>query len=649
MKTKIISFLLSLLIVQAVYPQTEKPYLPTPQELAFPQEVAQKCFGLKKTQGSITQIEQGYGHVNYNKSFINQPICIGNKQYEHGIGVHAKSSLLVRLPKAANRFCAEVGLDNNSQTREGKAPFRLIFSIEAKGKVIWESSPVGLDNQALTVDIPLNGTTEFYMKVRSSGERIHLCHADWGNARVVYGKDEKVLLDEYAGKTSALNELPLSFVLNGQSSRNFLSTWKFSFTDSSTTDRIIHKIKWIKPDGTFEVRCMLIEYIHHPSVEWKLFFRNTGTKNSPVLEKVSPLDAAVNEPVRVFPNQSQYSPLIIHCNKGSNLSNLDFMPVTEILDLEQNYRIKSHAGRTSEPFLPFWNLEYHGSGLVTALGWSGDWKAYFSSVSETQAIMKAGMTNTNLFLKPGEEISSPSVCLLYWEGNDALRGNNLFRRYMRDIVVPKWNGNEPVTLAMSGGSSALETVNEKNQSDFIHKIAGTGAEIYWLDAGWYAGSEGAFWWNSRGNWFPDPIKFPKGMKILADEAYKNGLKFLLWFDPEVVSPGSDIFVKHPEWIIRKSNKEECLYNLGNQDALKHITDLISKNLIDWNVDIYRNDFNIDPGQYWEVADEPGRTGITEIRYVEGLYYFWDELLKRKTQPADRQLRQWWTPYRLRNM
>ena len=85
MKTKIISFLLGLLIVQAVYPQTEKPYLPTPQELAFPQEVAQKCFGLKKAQGSITQIEQGYGHVNYNKSFINQPICIGNKQYEHGI------------------------------------------------------------------------------------------------------------------------------------------------------------------------------------------------------------------------------------------------------------------------------------------------------------------------------------------------------------------------------------------------------------------------------------------------------------------------------------------------------------------------------------------------------------------------------------
>ena len=453
-------------------------------------------------------------------------------------------------------------------------------------------------------------------------------HTARSSANVGFGKGEKIIPDEYTRKTSALNELPLSFVLDGKSSREFLGSWNFSFADSSMVDRIIHRIKWNNPDGTFEVSCVLTEFINHSAIEWKLYFKNTGIKNSPVLEKVLPLDAIVHEPIKLSPNQPRYIPVVIHCNKGSNHSNIEFMPVAELLDLEQSYSIKSHAGRSSEAFLPFWNLEYHESGLVTALGWSGDWKADFSYPEKNQAIMKAGMSNLCLYLKPGEQISSPSVCLLYWEGKDATRGNNLFRRYMRDAVVPKWNGKEPITLAMSGGSSALETVSEKNQVDFIRKIAGTGAEVYWLDAGWYAAPKGADWHKGRGNWFPDPKKFPNGMKVLADEAHKNRLKFLLWFDPEIVSSGTDIAEKHPDWIIWKT-KETGLYNLGNTDALKYMTDLISKNLSEWDVDIFRNDFNINPGPLWKMEDKPGRTGITEIRYVEGLYSFWDELLKRK--------------------
>lgn len=434
------------------------------------------------------------------------------------------------------------------------------------------------------------------------------------------------------------SRLPLSFVLDGKSSRDFINTWKYSFTDSAAADRIFHHIKWIKPDGTFEVRCTLVEYINHPAVEWKLFFRNTGSMNSPVLEKVLPLEMSLSEPDnRPVPNQSRLIPAI-HCSKGSNLTDLEFMPVTEFLDLEQSYQIKSHIGRSSESFLPFWNLEYRGSGLVTALGWSGDWEADFSYPQKNQVVMKAGMANIKLFLKPGEEISSPSVCLLYWEGNDALRGHNLFRRYMRDVVVPKWNGREPISLAMSGGSTSLETVNEKNQVDYIRKIAGTGAEVYWLDAGWMAGKTGMPWYWTRGNWYPDSLKFPNGLKILADEAHKNGLKFLLWIDPEVVAPGTTIDKIHPEWIVNYNRKKKkyylgkdsmALFNLGNPEALRYMTDLISSKLISWDVDVFRNDCGYEPGPMWRMADEPGRSGMTEIRYVEGLYKFWDALLKRK--------------------
>lgn len=623
-----ITTILFIINILSAFTQTEKPYLPTQTELSFPGEIAQRCFGIKKPQGTITQIEQTYGHLNINKSYINKQITIGNKIYNKGIGVHAASTILVHLPKPADRFQAEVGLDNNPQTN-GRALFKVIFSIESGNKVLWQSNPLAVGEQPVAIDVPLSGVTNFYLKVHTAGQRNNLCHADWANARVVYGKDKPVYLDEYIYKTSVLQSLPFSFILDGQSSRNFLCNWKYSSSDSMAIGRTIHKIKWVKPDQTFEVHCLLTEYTSHPAIEWKLSFKNTSARNSPVLEKVESLDATVSEQVWLYPNQSPYSPAFIHCNKGSNNSRYDFMPIHYQLDLEQNFPIKSHNGRSSEAYLPFWNLEYHGSGLVTALGWSGDWQANFAFPSANNVVMQAGMTNLCLYLKPGEEISTPSVCLLYWEGSDPLRGNNLFRRYMRDMIAPKFQGKEPVVLAMSGGSSALETVNERNQTDYIQKIAGTGAEVYWLDAGWYTGNKGESWDRCRGNWYPDPKKFPNGLKVLADEAHKNGLKFLLWFDPESVSPGSDLSKNHPEWVIRRNDKEVGLYNLGNPQALKYITDLISKELIDWDVDIYRNDYNIDPGGLWKLTDEPGRTGITEIRYIEGLYYFWDQLINRK--------------------
>ncbi len=630
MKITATIILLVLGISQIVFSQV-KPSMANQHELAFSGEIAQNLFGTKREKGVIIQIEQEWEHFRLKKSFLNQQICIGAKKYEHGVGVHARSSLLVQLPKAATRFCAEVGLDNNDLTR-ANAKSKVIFSIEAKGKVIWESKPLGLGDQPQTVDILLDRLTEFYLKVRNSEGSVRYCHSDWANAAVFYAKNEKEWLDEFDDKELFINELPLSFVLDGQSSRNFLSQWSSSSTDSVLTDRIIHKIKWTKPDGTFEVKCLLTEFANHPAVEWRLYFKNSGSKNSPVLENVYPLDVTVNEVSKFYSDKSA-TPAIIHCNKGSDNSRYDFMPITETLDLNKEVKLNSSPGlgRSSMTYLPFWNFEFHGLGLVTAIGWSGDWKAEFSYPSRYKTVMKAGMANMKLFLKPGEEISSPSICLLYWEGKEPLKGNNLFRRYMRDVVSPKWNGNDPITYAMSGGSSALETVSEKNQLDYIRKIAGTGANIYWLDAGWYAGPEGGKWSEGRGNWFPDPKKFPNGMKVLGDEAHKNGLKFLLWFDPECVNTNTKIAQNHPEWILRKNDQESGLFNLGNPDALKFITDLISTELKDWNVDVYRNDFNMDPGPRWRLGEEPGRTGMVEIRYVEGLYKFWDELLRRKPE------------------
>jgi alpha-galactosidase len=65
--------------------------------------------------------------------------------------------------------------------------------------------------------------------------------------------------------------------------------------------------------------------------------------------------------------------------------------------------------------------------------------------------------------------------------------------------------------------------------------------------------------------------------------------------------------------------------LGNPQARQWLTDLLVKQIADFNIHTYRNDFNMDPLPFWRQNDPPDRQGITEIRYVEGLYAMWDEL------------------------
>jgi alpha-galactosidase len=111
-----------------------------------------------------------------------------------------------------------------------------------------------------------------------------------------------------------------------------------------------------------------------------------------------------------------------------------------------------------------------------------------------------------------------------------------------------------------------------------------------------------------------------------------GLRVALWFEPERVAHGTQIWNEHPNFVHQPSNSgpgSSGLYRLDDPAALKHMTDLLSKLIQENGIDIYRSDFNIDPLPFWRAADAPDRQGMTEIRYVEGLYAMWDELVARK--------------------
>jgi alpha-galactosidase len=145
-----------------------------------------------------------------------------------------------------------------------------------------------------------------------------------------------------------------------------------------------------------------------------------------------------------------------------------------------------------------------------------------------------------------------------------------------------------------------------------------------------------------GNPDPDPARFPNGLKPVADAAHAAGMKFLLWVEPERVMPGTWIHTHHPDWLLRPTdamprelryqiNDGFHLLDLGNPSALAWLEGKLSAMIRDVGIDVYRNDFNMYPLDYWTNGEPADRQGMREIRYVTGLYHLFDTL--RREHPG----------------
>ena len=414
---------------------------------------------------------------------------------------------------------------------------------------------------------------------------------------------------------------PFSFVYDGRHSSEFLRDWKFSkekIREDGAKKEFV--FTYSSPEKGLVARCEVVVFKDFPAIEWVLKFRNEGKSDTPIIENIRALDY-------LFKGEGEF---ILHRALGSNAQRDDFAPVEELLKQGGEIRIVPLGGRSSNTTsLPFFNLENKGKGgVIISIGWSGQWLAEFEK-KEEGARVSAGMELVHLKLHPGEEIRTPRILLLFWEGEDCLSSQNLFRKFLIAHHIPKING-KPVTLPFSCSSSGppdeANRASVENQLEFVSPfVRDYGVEYLWIDAGWFVGG----WPNGVGNWFPRPDGFPRGFRPIVEKIRKMGMKgLILWFEPERVFQGTWIDREHHDWVIWLPGNPNGLLNLGNEEALKWLTEHLSKMIEEEGISVYRQDFNMDPLPYWRSTDPPDRQGITEIRHIEGLYKLWDELLRR---------------------
>lgn len=431
--------------------------------------------------------------------------------------------------------------------------------------------------------------------------------------------------------------LPFSFVYEGRAySGKFPENWagerRAKGLDGGCSQETF---VWRDAETGLEVRCEAVAYEDFGATEWVLYLSNASDNETPVIEEIRVAD---------FEWDGGVAPFTLYYAEGSHEKITDFQPMHKVLEQGVVSRFRPFGGRPSDGFLPFFNIAGRSGGLVVAIGWTGQWQASFTRRGGRVGVC-AGMETAHFKLEPGERVRMPSVLVLPWTGEDRMAGQNKFRRFLLEHVVPRYEGAPagPLTAASPHAAVPFEKTTETNMIEAIQNIAAhkLPVDYFWIDAGWYTSPDGN-WARGVGNFEADPARFPRGLKPVADAAHGAGMKFLLWFEPERVMPGTFLYERHPDWLLKPPEKFPPgleyhfksgfhLLNLGTPAALSWVTGTVSHKIDEVGIDAYRNDFNMSPSFYWRRDEPADRQGIREIRYVEGLYAYLDAL--REGRPS----------------
>ena len=277
--------------------------------------------------------------------------------------------------------------------------------------------------------------------------------------------------------------------------------------------------------------------------------------------------------------------------------------------------------------------EDHGEVWFGALAWSGSWRI---TVERTQldAVRVTGGFNPFDFgykLKSGERLDTP----VFYSGYSAhgLGGaSRLLHHFELAHILPQAPDPKPRPVIYNSWEATEFKVDEPGQIALAEKAASIGVDRFVMDDGWFGkrNTDHA----GLGDWYVNPEKFPHGLKPLIDKVHSLGMDFGLWVEPEMVNPDSDLYRKHPDWVLnfpgrpRSESRNQLVLNLARPDVRDYVEGFLDKLLTENDIAFLKWDYNrnwSEPGWDQVPADEQKRV---YVEFVRNLYSILANLRKK---------------------
>ena len=366
----------------------------------------------------------------------------------------------------------------------------------------------------------------------------------------------------------------------------------------------------------------ILVYCDIPAVDWVCYFENTGSENTKPVSNIQALNASY-----------KVKDATVNYAIGSNADGHDFEPLSQNMAENNELVFESVGGRSSQGYMPYFDVCGKNKGIVVSIGWTGQWTAKITA-TEKEVNMVAGMSETDIALYPKESMRTPSVVIAFFDG-DRYDGNQVYRNMLINHYLPKDEDGEPITIL----PYALNAWGSAGEKSLLARIAeadsvGLPYEILWVDAGWYGKKASVdtydpAWFEQVGSWSMNSEIYPNGFKVISEKLSAKSKGLMLWFEPERVMRETELQKEHPEYIMPAPGTAMFnVYNFADDEATDYIIDLVSGIIKENGVTWYRQDFNCDPLARWQYVDAKSgehRVGITEIKYITNLYRFLDSI------------------------
>jgi len=433
---------------------------------------------------------------------------------------------------------------------------------------------------------------------------------------------------------AAAAELPYTFTYGGVPYAHLEERNQVLSDDAA---RRVSTNVWTAPDGRFRIVTRKVEYKRFGAVEY-----------APRVECVGTNATMIVSDFRSFSHARTATHAKVRALRGTTATERDFEAVHTTMGRggTDAFSMVATEGRSSAQWMPWWGIDYpEGDGLEIALGWTGAWRADVNHANGA-VVCTAGMTETCFHLLPGESLRQPSVLVFMRSKDVSPRAmQTLIHRFMIEEKCPRDAKGEllkPILPITAGGGNKTPEMMLK-VIDWV-KTNRMPFDCFWVDAGWNGPAHspdlisncGNMWWHFVGDWRFNPTVHPDGdLARIADAAHANGMRMLLWLEPErcVAEPPPPVFKEHRDWLLPPkdadvTDKRQLNVNLGDPAARAWAVETISRHVRESKLDVYRQDFNMNALPLWKAHDAPDRRGVTEMKYIDGLYAFWDELRRR---------------------
>ncbi|MCL2518318.1 MAG: alpha-galactosidase [Oscillospiraceae bacterium] len=440
----------------------------------------------------------------------------------------------------------------------------------------------------------------------------------------------------YDGYIGDLGTLPVSFNYNGTVYRGFNGNIFKQLKNTVTVKGEKEENVFVLEYSNLTIKVNTAYYENYGAYEWTVWFENTGGENTGVIKDLKAADMVFTGENPVLrgilgDHQNQYKPYEHKLTEGG----------------------VSHKSTISKPthiYFPYYNLENGSGGTLIAIGWGGTWEAGFAAKANNETHFTATGTNgLCTYLKPGESIRTALMLFIPYTKRDEDYATNLWRSWYINCNMPRVNANgdplKPFSTNCFSNDTGLPnsdgSISERYftwRPTFEKMLSENIKPDYrWFDAGWYFDPYGktveSDWWGTIGTWELDTEKWPdKTFNESTDFARANGMKTLVWFEPERVTHVDGLVENYgykSEWSMPDGGGV-ISNNIGDPECLEWTANRIISMMDTHGVDMYREDNNCYPTQCWTNADaaEGGnRMGITENKAVVGHYKLWDAIIE----------------------